>query len=129
MVVSFFKKLSKRSPKHPIKRDEFGESARRRAFKAFDQGLRPAQVTHMVEISLRTACRYFADWKRQPDKFEDKYLLARRILSDPDLREQIAPLLAAELGMSVDQVLARMQKPWATKQLVTGRWRKWKAEE
>ena len=36
---------------------------RQQAFRASDYGKRPGEVGHLVGISLRTACGYFADWK------------------------------------------------------------------
>jgi len=52
--------------KYPIKKDEYGRSARKRAFAAFNSGARPADVASEVGISLQTACRYFSDWKKLP---------------------------------------------------------------
>lgn len=129
MVARLLHKLFGGQRKYLVRRHELGDSARQRAFDAFDQGLRPAQAAREVDISLRTACRYFYDWKRQSNKIAAKYDLAKDLLRRPDLREEIASILATESGMSVDQVLARLQKPWAVRQVVTGRWRKWKAEK
>jgi len=70
--------------KHPIKRDDRGRSARQRAFKAFKGGSTPAQVATMVPISVRTARRYYADWKKLPQNLEMRYRILkaayRRIL-------------------------------------------------
>ena len=40
--------------KYPIKRDEYGQSARSRAFAAFDAGKRPAEIYEQIGISKRT---------------------------------------------------------------------------
>ena len=66
-------KAPKKSRKYPIKKDETGKTARRRAFEAFDKGMRPAQVSRLVDISFRTACRYFTHWKRLPGHYQVKH--------------------------------------------------------
>jgi len=116
-------KLKKKSRKYPIKRDEYGTSARQRAFEAFDQGKRPAEVALMVGISLRTACRYFSDWKKLPKNSELRYRIAKAGLKNElGFPEEVITTLAAKLDVSEEEVMARLQKPWAMKQLVTGKW-------
>ena len=130
-LVQFFdRRLLLKGRKYPIRYDEFRRSARKRAFQAYDGGLNPSQVAHMVGISIRTARRYRHDWKRQPQNLELRCrLLKAAFKSNPGLRQEITKLLAAKLGISEEQALARLQKPWALKQLVSGQWRKWKDEE
>jgi AraC-like DNA-binding protein len=123
MAARFFYRLLKRRRKHPIKRDEFGQSARRRAFKLFDRDLRPALVSRQVGISLPTACRYFADWKKQSPKLEARYYLFKDILKNhPDLSEDMIRTMANELGMSEEEVVERLQRPWGLRQLLKGEW-------
>ena len=114
---------------YPIKRDEDGKSARQRAFRLFQRGMRPASVAPRVGISPRTACRYFESWKRLPKNPEGKHYAMKRILKDPDLRLLIANDVASQLNVSVKWILGRFEKPWAAKQLVTGEWRNWVSEE
>ena len=116
-------KFKKKSRKYPIKRDEYGTSARQRAFKAFGQGKRPAEVVLMMGISLRTACRYFADWKKLPRNSELWYRVANAGLrNELGFPEEVITTLAAKLEVSEEEVRGRLQKPWAMKQLVTGKW-------
>ena len=123
MLNIFPIKLKKKSRKYPIKRDEYGTSARQRAFEAFDQGKRPAEVVLMVGISLRTACRYFSDWKKLPKDSELLYRIAKAGLKNqPGFPEEVIKTFAAKLDMSEEEVRGRLQKPWAMKQLVTGKW-------
>jgi len=122
-------KLKKKSRKYPIKRDEYGTSARQRAFEAFDQGKRPAEVVPMVEVSLRTACRYFADWKKQPKDLELRYRIAKTAVKiDSEFSEQTIKVLATGLGMSEEEVISRLQKPWGLKQLLMGKWPNYRRE-
>jgi AraC-like DNA-binding protein len=116
-------KLRRKSRKYPIKLDEYGRSARRRAFDAFDQGLRPAQVAPLVDISLPTACRYFADWKKLPSNLEVRYRLAKAAYkSTREFSTDTMKLISAHLGMSEEEVAERLQKPWGLKQLLMGKW-------
>ena len=130
MAVSFLLNLFRKRRKYPIRPDEFGKSARRRAFDAFDQGLRPARVAREVGISLQTACRYFADWKKLSPGLKRRYDLVRDILKNhPELSEKVIRTIADELGMSVEEVIERLQKPWGIKQLLMGRWPNYAREE
>lgn len=123
-------KLGKKSRKYQIKRDEYGRSARQRAFDDFDDGKRPAKVALMVGISFRTACRYFADWKRQPKNLQMRYRIAKAVLkNDREFREKTVKSLAANLGMSKAEVAMRLQRPWGLKQLLLGKWPNYLREE
>lgn len=123
-------KPRRKARKYRIKRDEYGRSARRRAFDAFDGGKGPAEVSPMMEISLRTVCRYFADWKKLPKNLDSRYRLVRAMhKKDPEFSEEIVKSLAAELGMSEEEVMERLQKPWGLKQLLMGKWPNYSREK
>jgi len=115
-------KLGKKPRKYPIKRDEYGRSARRRAFDDFDDGKQPDEIALMVGISLRTAYRYFADWKRQPKNLQMRYRIAKAVLkNDREFREETIKSLVSNLGMSEEEVAMRLQRPWGLKQLLQGK--------
>jgi transposase len=116
-------KLRKKSRKYPIQRDITGRSARRRAFDAFDKGLRPAQVAKEEDIKPRTAYRYFEDWKKLPGNLELKYEAFKTLKERGiDFSEGTIELLTEGLGMSKEEVTERLQKPWGLKQLLMGKW-------
>ncbi len=103
------------------------ESLRRQAFSYFDLGRRPATVARLLGIKFSTTSRYYQQWKKLPYLFESRYRYARdcyRKLGQRD-RGLIAGILADELGTTKQVVLARMQKPWGLKQMVSGQWRQW----
>jgi len=116
-------KLGKKSRKYPIKRDQFGRSGRRRAFDAFDKRKRPSQVAREEDIKPKTAYRYYQDWKKLPGNFELHYeafkTLKRRGI---ELSEETIEYLAEGLGMSQEEVIERLEKPWGLKQLIMGKW-------
>ncbi len=113
----------KKGRQYPIKRDEFGRSARRRAFQLFDQGMRPAAVARLVDVKPKTAFTYFQDWKKQGGNLEGPYKVARTIMRRPGgFSPAVISILAEELGMAEEEVVERLQKPWGLKQLMMGRW-------
>jgi hypothetical protein len=114
--------LFRKSRRYPIKRDEYGRSARQRAFNAFDDGKRPAEVAKLVEISTKTACRYFADWKKIPKNYNQRYTLFKAIKNDTELSEKIIDEISKYLGISRNEVIERLHKPWAIKQYLMGEW-------
>jgi len=109
--------------KYPIIRDEYGLSARKLAFKAFDLGKGPAEVSFELPISRRTAYRYFADWKKQKPNLDFSYRsLKAKLKKDRQFSEQLIISLSNPLGMSREEVILRFQKPWGIKQLIMGNW-------
>ena len=123
-------RLKKKSRKYPIRRDKYGKSARRRAFDAFDDGKRPAEVARMAGISVKTACRYFLDWKKLPKNLGLRYRIAKATLkNDREFPEEIIKSLATGLGMSDEEVIMRLQRPWGLKQLLLGKWPNYIKEE
>ena len=116
-------KLRKRSRKYPIKKDEYGRSARQRAFEAFQCGKRPGEVVRMVGVSPRTAYRYFADWKTLPRNLELRYRMMKAVRnSNREFSEETIESLGNYLEMSAEEVNERLEKPWGLKQLLMGKW-------
>lgn len=110
-----------KSRKYPIKRDEYGRSARQRAFELFWEAKRPAEVRQMLPISMRTTCRYFEDWQKLNDKIS--YSTIRKWTKErPEFKEKVITMVATSLGMSREEVIIRMQKPWGLMQLMKGAW-------
>ena len=124
MLSIRFMKRGKKSRKYPLRIDEYGRSARQRAFLAFDRGLRPAQVAREVEdVKRRTIYRYFEHWKKLPPNLDRTYGIARTLLkSGSEFSEELIKLLAGGLGMSEEEVIERLEKPWGIKQSLMGRW-------
>ncbi len=112
-----------KSRKYPIKKDAHGRSARHRAFKEFDKGKRPAEIIRAVDISLQTACRYFADWKKRPKNFNIHYNgLRYKVKNDSEFSDLLVDQLVEYLGMSREEVISRLSKPWSIKQFIMGKW-------
>ena len=123
MIPNVFRKLFRKRRGYPPKRDVFGQSARKRAFQCFNQGMKPAQVAPKVAISTRTAGRYFADWGKLPRGLEAQYSSLKYLLKHSAVfKEKFPETIAQGLGMSVPEVTVRLQKPWGLKQLLMGKW-------
>ena len=121
------KKLLPRTPKkgrrYPIKRDEQGKTARQRAFRLFDRGYRPTTVAPMVDVTLATSYTYFRDWKKLPRNLDLEYRLWKKVFrTERGLSPDMLTALADVLGMSAEEVVERLQRPWGLLQLLVGRW-------
>jgi len=116
-----------RNRDHPIKRDENGLSARQRAFNLFSEGYRPAKVCKMLPISLRTACRYFEDFKKLHHRVS--YSAIRKWMKEhPEFSEAVIDMLATSLEMPREEVIDRIQKPWGLLRAMKGEWPDYRLE-
>lgn len=123
MDGDFIHRLFRKRRRYPIKRDESGRSARRRCFDLFDEGSRPSEAAPIVGVSLRTACRYFQDWKKLPRCLEDKYKVVRSMMMhNPGFSESLVKDVNDILGLTLEEVRSRMEEPWGLKRLLKGKW-------
>ena len=107
--------------KHPIQRDENGQSARQRAFNLFSEVYRPAQVCKMLPISLRTARRYFEDFKKSRHRV--LYSAIRKWMKDhPEFKEAVIDMLAISLEMPREEVISRLSRPYGLMAAMKGEW-------
>jgi hypothetical protein len=108
--------------KYPIKRDESGQSARKRAFAAFDEGKKPEEVYGSIEISLRTARRYYADWKKLPKNFTKNYELQRKLKrrGSPFFDDKTIKQVATKVFISEDEVAYYLRQPWGLHKIIRG---------
>ena len=111
--------------KYQIKRDGYGIPARKRCFRAFDDGKRPAEICDEIGISLKTACTYFYQWKNLPREFDSRYRDTRRYLEAfPHARDRIVGTIAVMTGESEKKVRAKLETPWGLHHLVSGKYRR-----
>lgn len=107
--------------KRPVQKDQTQLSLRRRCFDLFQQGQRPGQVCKTVPVTLRTACRYFEDFKKLHHQVP--YRTIRRWLRENlEFSEKVINLLATSLDMTPGEVLVRLEQPWGLYGAMKGRW-------
>lgn len=111
--------LKRKERKYPIEKDEFGQSLRQRAFDLFRDGYRPAQVSRTLPVSMKTACRYFEDWKKQTHKVPYSHI-KNLLKRNPQFSEKVVAILTDYFGVPAEQVILRMQRPWGLMQLMKG---------
>jgi len=87
----YFNNLVKKSQRGKAKTDESGFSVRQRAFRYFDQGLRPSKLPDLG-VPMTTIYRYFESWKHRGEDFQFR-LLKRLLKSETASREKIARLI------------------------------------
>lgn len=110
-----------KSRKYPIIRDEYGRSTRRQAFDLFNEGYRPSQIfkENLIPVSMKTLFRYFEDWKKRKHKVSYS-TLKRYLKGSPEFSEKYVKMLADYYGVSEEQIILRMQKPWGLSSLSKG---------
>ena len=119
--LRFIRRTDRR--KYPIKKNAYFQSARKQAFEEFDKGKRPAEIILAVDISLKTAYRYFADWKKRPENLNFRYdMLRYRMKNDSGFSDLVVDRLVECLGIPREEVIERLSKPWAIKQFISGKW-------
>lgn len=127
-ILSFI--TGKKSRKYPIQRDESGRSLRGRAFAAFDAGERPAEVSGLLGAKRNTIQRYHADWKKLPRYFNFQYKVQRNIIkNDTGFSDWVVETLGSALGMSREEVIGRLHKPWGVKRALMGKWPNFKKDK
>ncbi len=122
-IKKMIKRITTKSRKYPIRYDEYGISARKQAFELFDKGRMPEEVIQEMNISLATAKRYYFQWKKLPKNMNASYRLLKSMLkSNSKMMQEMVESLAQKTGMTEDDVLAELQKPWAFRRLALGWW-------
>ena len=130
MAANPLKRLFHKGRKYPIKRDIFGRTARQWVFHYFDEGMGPAEAAPKAGVSTRTARRYRADWKKTPRGLQSRYEVVKRLMmTDLNFSQETIELIADNLGMSQEEVIERLQRPWGLKQLLMGRWPNYRRQE
>lgn len=98
---------------YPIKRDEYGRSARRQAFDLFSEGYRPAQIFKgglVPAASMKTLLRYFEDWKKKKHR-SSRSTLRKIMKNNPEFTDNYMQMMADYFEVSPEAILARMQRP------------------
>jgi len=107
---------------YPIKRDEYGRSARQQAFALFTEGYRPSQIFKegLVPVSMKTLLRYFEDWKKQKHR-TSRSVFRKIMMENPDSTEKYVQMLADYFETQPEDIIIRLQKPWGIEQLTRGK--------
>jgi len=108
---------------YPRKNDEYGQSARQRAFILFSQGFSPSQTAEdLGDISKKTARRYYADWKKETEKARELYAYVKDLkIHYPVLYRETVSSLARKWRISMSEVDEILEKPWGLKQFLSGK--------
>jgi hypothetical protein len=119
--VKIMKLFPRKSRKYPILRDEDGLSSRKQAFDLFDRKYRPAKIYKeaLVPVPLKTLFRYYEDWKKIGHRLP--YSVFKQYTKEnPEISEKVVKMLADHYGVSEEEIILRMQKPWGLMQLIKG---------
>ena len=102
-------------------------SARKQAFLYFLAGAKPWLVAELIGSTLATTQRYYTSWQKLPPGLDQNLVTARAIWRSMRNKEKtaFASVLSSKLGCDPQGVLARMGRPWALRDLLTGKWLNW----
>jgi len=112
--------LRRDARRYPIKRDEYGRSARKRAFEAFNEGKRPLEIYGDLGVSLLTTRRYYADWKKLPKGFAVHYAFMKKAFGKPDVRRRFLDQIADLLRLPLPTLEGYFAQPWGIHKAVRG---------
>ena len=106
---------------YPIKRDEYGRSARQQAFDLFTEGYRPSKIfkENLIPVPIKTLFRYYEDWKKQKHR-TSLSLIKKWIKEDREFSEKVIRMLADYFEVSPQDIILRLQKPWGIMRLTKG---------
>ena len=111
----------KKGRKYPIKRDEWGRSARQRCFEMFQDKVPFENIAEDLDIKMATVFRYHQQWAKNPD-IERQLAYFKTILNKSALdRDRTIELLAQNLGISQEEVETILQQPSGLKRLLVGK--------
>lgn len=99
--------------KYPIKYDELGRSARQQAFALFRKEYRPSQIfkEKLIPVPMKTLTRYFEDYKKGAGLIS-RSDFKKFLKNNPEYSEHLIEWFAEYLGVSTNDIILRMQKPW-----------------
>ena len=64
--MDLLRRVRKKGRRYPIKRDEWGESARTRCFEMFEDKVPLPEISRIVGVPLKTVYTYHSQWKKNP---------------------------------------------------------------
>ena len=119
--MSMFRRLIRKRRRYPIKRDEYGKSARQICFEMFEDEIPMPEISRTVGIVLSTVYTYHSQWKKDPH-VEVRLAYIGRLLNtkNPD-REHNLGLLAQAYGIEKEQIGTILRQPYGLKRLATGK--------
>jgi hypothetical protein len=118
--VSMFRRFIRKRRRYPIKRDEYGKSARERCFEMFEEKAAVPEISRVVGVPLTTVYTYHSQWKKNPHlEVRLAYMGGLLNTKNPD-REHNLGLLAQAYGIDKEQIETILSQPYGLKRLATG---------
>ncbi len=109
--------------KYPIKYSAEGLTIRQMCFRLFSEGMRPTEVARENNFNLRTTRTYFSQWKKLPRGFAKRWQFFKRIKErNPELLDEMAVMLGAQLGFTEAESIEHLQMPWGLRSMLAGTW-------
>ncbi len=111
--------FGKKRRRYPIKRDDYGKSARTRCFEMFEDGLPLPEIARRAGVSKPTVYTYHSQWKKHPHMDVQLSYLNGLLRRENPERERTIELLARTLGISKEDLETALSKPYGLRSLLT----------
>jgi hypothetical protein len=110
-----------KSRKYPIKRDEYGRSARSRCFEMFPKMIPLKEIAKETRVSVETIQRYHRQWKQNPN-FEGQLRFVKSLFdTKASLRDENIKIYSKALGITPDNFEEILFQPHGLKRLMQGK--------
>ena len=116
-----FRRFIRKRRRYPIRRDEYGKSARERCFEMFEEKVALPEISRVVGVPLTTVYTYHSQWKKDPH-LELRLVYMKGLLNNKNPeRERTLNLLAQACGIEKEQIETILSQPYGLKRLATGK--------
>ena len=119
--ISIFNR--KRSRKYPIIRDEYGQSARSRAFELFEDGVQLNEISEEVGIKIQTVYKYHQQWMKNPHIEQQLKYFGELFKKTAPERNKSIDLFASACRITPDELEAILAKPHGLRSLLNRKFR------
>ena len=102
------RRIGRKGGRYPIKRDEWGTSARARCFEMFEEKVALPEVSGIVGVPLTTIYTYHSQWKKYPHL---EVRLGLLNTGNPK-RDHALGLLAQAYGIGKEQIEPILGQPY-----------------
>jgi hypothetical protein len=109
----------KRRRKYPVRRDEYGKSARKRCFEMFEDEYSLTEVIAAANVPKTTVYKYHQQWLKDPHiEKQIAYLKPMLARGNPNRDKQINQMVLS-LGIEREKVEALLASPYGLQRLLT----------
>ena len=112
----------KKSRRYPIKRDEYGISARARCFEMFKENIPFPKIAAQVGVKIITVRKYHQQWRQIDPDFEKRCAFVKKMFDKTEpMREVNIAAFAKALGITPEEFEVVLSQPHGLSRLLFGK--------